>query len=67
MQGQMRHARIATTRDIYAQYVPDSQRWAVTHDRNDGNPAGSAGAVAKQDDQLSNWNELERDCPKRAR
>lgn len=29
VQGQMRHARIATTMDIYAQHVPDSQRRAV--------------------------------------
>jgi integrase len=30
VQGQMRHSRIATTMDIYAQHVPDSQRRAVT-------------------------------------
>jgi len=29
VQGQMRHARISTTMDIYAQYVPDSQRRAI--------------------------------------
>ena len=29
VQGQMRHSRIATTMDIYAQHVPDSQRRAV--------------------------------------
>lgn len=29
VQGQMRHSRIATTMDIYAQYVPESQRRAV--------------------------------------
>jgi integrase len=29
MQGQMRHSRISTTMDIYAQFVPDSQRQAV--------------------------------------
>jgi integrase len=29
VQGQMRHSRIATTMDIYAQFVPDSQRRAV--------------------------------------
>lgn len=29
VQGQMRHARISTTMDIYAQRVPDSQRRAV--------------------------------------
>jgi integrase len=29
VQGQMRHSRIATTMDIYAQNVPDSQRRAV--------------------------------------
>jgi hypothetical protein len=29
LQGQMRHARISTTMDIYAQDVPDSQRRAV--------------------------------------
>jgi integrase len=29
LQGQMRHARVSTTMDIYAQYVPDSQRRAV--------------------------------------
>jgi integrase len=29
VQGQMRHARIATTMDIYAQHVADSQRRAV--------------------------------------
>jgi integrase len=29
VQGQMRHARIATTMDIYAQHVPESQRRAV--------------------------------------
>jgi hypothetical protein len=28
LQGQMRHARISTMMDIYAQYVPDSQRRA---------------------------------------
>jgi integrase len=30
VQGIMRHSRIATTMDIYAQHVPDSQRRAVT-------------------------------------
>jgi integrase len=30
VQGQMRHARIGTTMDIYAQFVPESQRRAVT-------------------------------------
>jgi integrase len=29
VQGQMRHSRIATTMDIYAQFVPESQRRAV--------------------------------------
>ena len=29
VQGQMRHSRITTTMDIYAQYVPESQRRAV--------------------------------------
>lgn len=29
VQGQMRHARISTTMDVYAQYVPDSQRRAI--------------------------------------
>lgn len=29
VQGQMRHSRISTTMDIYAQHVPDSQRRAV--------------------------------------
>src|SRR5437763_6174353 len=29
VQGQMRHARISTTMDIYAQYVPESQRRAI--------------------------------------
>jgi mono/diheme cytochrome c family protein len=29
VQGQMRHARIATAMDIYAQHVPESQRRAV--------------------------------------
>ena len=29
VQGQMRHSRIQTTLDIYAQFVPDSQRRAV--------------------------------------
>ena len=29
VQGQMRHLRIATTMDIYAQFVPESQRRAV--------------------------------------
>ena len=29
VQGQMRHSRIATTMDIYAQHVPESQRRAV--------------------------------------
>jgi integrase len=29
VQGQMRHSRITTTMDIYAQHVPDSQRRAV--------------------------------------
>lgn len=30
VQGQMRHSRIATTMDIYVQFVPESQRRAVT-------------------------------------
>jgi integrase len=30
VQGQMRHSRISTTMDIYAQHVPESQRRAVT-------------------------------------
>jgi integrase len=30
VQGQMRHSRISTTMDIYAQIVPASQRRAVT-------------------------------------
>ena len=29
VQGQMRHSRISTTMDIYAQHVPQSQRRAV--------------------------------------
>jgi len=29
VQGQMRHSRIATTLDIYAQFVPESQRRAI--------------------------------------
>ncbi|PYX78444.1 MAG: hypothetical protein DMG70_31685 [Acidobacteria bacterium] len=29
VQGQMRHSRISTTMDIYARYVPDSQRRAI--------------------------------------
>ncbi len=29
VQGQMRHSRIATTMDIYAQFVPESQRRAL--------------------------------------
>jgi hypothetical protein len=29
MQGQMRHSRISTTMDIYAQIVPTSQRRAL--------------------------------------
>jgi integrase len=29
VQGQMRHSRIGPTMDIYAQFVPDSQRRAV--------------------------------------
>ncbi|HEV8522994.1 MAG TPA: tyrosine-type recombinase/integrase, partial [Terriglobales bacterium] len=29
VQGQMRHSRIGTTMDIYAQFVPESQRRAV--------------------------------------
>ena len=29
VQGQMRHSRIATTMDVYAQFVPESQRRAV--------------------------------------
>ena len=29
VQGQMRHSRISTTMDVYAQHVPDSQRRAV--------------------------------------
>ena len=29
VQGQMRHSRIATTMDVYAQFVPESQRRAI--------------------------------------
>jgi len=29
VQGQMRHSRISTTMDIYAQFVPEGQRQAV--------------------------------------
>jgi len=29
VQGQMRHSRIATTMDIYAQFVPESQQRAI--------------------------------------
>jgi hypothetical protein len=29
VQGQMRHSRIGTTMDIYAQFVPEGQRKAV--------------------------------------
>ena len=29
VQGQMRHSRISTTMDIYAQFVPESQNRAV--------------------------------------
>jgi integrase len=29
VQGQMRHSRISTTMDIYAQFVPESQRHAL--------------------------------------
>src|SRR5437016_3043782 len=37
-----------------------------THYANGRNPTGSVG-TAKQVSQLKNWNELERDCRKRAR
>ncbi len=30
VQGQMRHSRITTTMDIYAQFVPESQRRAIS-------------------------------------
>jgi len=30
VQGQMRHSRIATTMDIYAQFVPESQQRAIS-------------------------------------
>jgi integrase len=29
VQGMMRHSRISTTLDVYAQFVPDSQRRAI--------------------------------------
>jgi integrase len=29
VQGQMRHSRLATTMDVYAQFVPESQRRAI--------------------------------------
>jgi len=29
VQGQMRHSRVQTTLDVYAQFVPESQRRAV--------------------------------------
>ena len=29
VQGQMRHSRISTTMEIYAQIVPSAQRWAL--------------------------------------
>jgi hypothetical protein len=29
VQGQMRHSRISTTMDIYAQFVPEGQRQAA--------------------------------------
>jgi len=32
VQGQMRHSRISTTMDIYAQFVPESQRRASRSD-----------------------------------
>lgn len=31
VQGQMRHSRIATTMDIYAQFVPESQQRAINN------------------------------------
>ena len=41
VQGQMRHARISTTMDIYAQYVPESQRRAIERGADARNlPAG---------------------------
>jgi integrase len=45
--------------------VRKSAAGSDTYYGNGGNATGSAGAVARQDDQLSNnWNELERDCQK---
>jgi site-specific recombinase XerD len=29
VQGQMRHSRISTTMDIYAQFVPEGQKQAI--------------------------------------
>jgi integrase len=47
VQAQMRHSRISTTMDIYAQFVPESQRRAVAQmaEMVEGRTAKSAGVV----------------------
>jgi integrase len=45
VQGQMRHSRISTTMDIYAEFVPEGQKQAVQrlweYVRESAGPAGS--------------------------
>jgi hypothetical protein len=36
LKGQMRHSRISTTMDIYAQFMPESQRARLGEDVGDG-------------------------------
>jgi hypothetical protein len=59
VQGQMRHSRIQTTLDIYAQFVPESQRRAIEKTRamiqaNRGESNGASG----RNGQL-NWTQLD--------
>jgi integrase-like protein len=64
VQGLMRHSRIGTTMDIYAQFVPESQRRAVVRMMDMvTETADEGGGSQKYHDQLTiNWNEMERDC-----
>jgi integrase len=43
VQAQMRHSRISTTMDIYAQYVPEAQKLAVARTMDMLNERGEAG------------------------
>ena len=65
--GQMRHSRISTSMDIYAQYVPESQRQAVEQTCTCWSHAAPHSNGKARPSTNGNWNVMERKGQNEAR